>query len=134
MVSYIVLNYIRAPLNFKVALSEMYLALGPFAVRVVIQFSRIVPSSARSKTARRKVRGELVNINCKIVDVNSFFFLLPGFPFGTQRRDILLGSTQSVKLVVCLFFPCRNRVVDRARKAAKYWIRVHLSTDTFRKS
>ncbi|SHO53934.1 hypothetical protein SAMN02745220_05376, partial [Desulfopila aestuarii DSM 18488] len=42
MVSYIVLNYIRAPLNFKVALSEMYLALGPFAVRVVIQFSRIV--------------------------------------------------------------------------------------------
>ena len=93
MVSYIVLNYIRAPLNFKVALSEMYLALGPFAVRVVIQFSRIVPSSARSKTARHKVRGELFILNRCVYAVNSFLILAVGSKTDLRGGESTLLST-----------------------------------------
>jgi len=92
MVSYIVLMYIRAPLNFKVALSEMYLALGPFAVRVVIQFSRIVLSSARSRTARHKVRGELFILNRCDVAVNSFLCLAFGLKIDLRGGESTLSN------------------------------------------
>jgi len=64
----------------------MYLALGPFAVRVVIQFSRIVLSPATSRTARLKVRGELFILNRCIEAVNSFFVPCSQFKNRFARR------------------------------------------------
>ena len=74
-------------MNLKDALAVIKTAAGSFAVRVVIQFSRIVQRFRKSETVRCNVRDELFILKRFRFVVNSLFFVSQSArrPFAKRR-------------------------------------------------
>ena len=68
------------------------------------------------------------------VITNSFFSCCQAFIFRPDGATYYWARIVLSSLFYVFFFLAAIRFVDQARKAAKYWIGVTLSTDTFRKT
>ena len=89
------LNYIKALWISKMPLEVIKTSLGPFAVRVVIQFSRIVYRSHKSASVRPDVRDELFILPSCDVAVNKFLCS------RSRSETVLRGGKTTMLRSIC---------------------------------